>query len=58
MFAKLFKKKSPKEAKCSFCGKNRDQVKKLITGPSVYICNECVDLCNEVLREDDQPSTA
>ena len=58
MFAKLFKKKAPKEVKCSFCGKTRDQVKKIITGPSVYICNECVDLCNEVLREADQPSKA
>jgi ATP-dependent Clp protease ATP-binding subunit ClpX len=38
--------------KCSFCGKNPDEVKKLITGPSVHICNECVDMCNDILRED------
>ena len=38
--------------KCSFCGKTQDQVKKLIAGPDVYICNECVDLCNEILDEE------
>ena len=37
--------------KCSFCGKTQDQVKKLIAGPEVYICDECVDLCNEILDE-------
>lgn len=43
---------SDKNLNCSFCGKNQDEVKKLIAGPSVYICNECVDLCNEILREE------
>ena len=38
--------------KCSFCGKTQDQVKKLIAGPDVFICNECVDLCNEILDEE------
>ncbi|OGI20578.1 MAG: ATP-dependent protease ATP-binding subunit ClpX [Candidatus Melainabacteria bacterium RIFCSPHIGHO2_02_FULL_34_12] len=38
--------------KCSFCGKSQDQVKKLIAGPGVYICDECVDLCNEILDEE------
>ena len=38
--------------KCSFCGKNQEQVKKLIAGPGVYICDECVDLCNEILDEE------
>jgi ATP-dependent Clp protease ATP-binding subunit ClpX len=38
--------------KCSFCGKSQDQVKKLIAGPEVYICDECVDLCNEILDEE------
>ncbi len=38
--------------KCSFCGKGQDEVKKLIAGPSVYICNECVDLCNEIIAEE------
>jgi len=38
--------------KCSFCGKTADAVSKLITGPSVHICDECVEMCNEILRED------
>ncbi len=38
--------------KCSFCGKTQDQVKKLIAGPGVYVCDECVDLCNEILDEE------
>jgi ATP-dependent Clp protease ATP-binding subunit ClpX len=46
--------------KCSFCGKSQEQVRKLIAGPGVYICDECVDLCNEILEEellDASPST-
>ena len=38
--------------KCSFCGKTQEQVKKLIAGPDVYICDECVELCNEILDEE------
>ncbi|MEX0865357.1 MAG: ATP-dependent protease ATP-binding subunit ClpX [Acidimicrobiia bacterium] len=38
--------------KCSFCGKSQKQVKKLIAGPGVYICDECIDLCNEIMEED------
>ena len=37
---------------CSFCGKKQDEVRKLIAGPSVYICNECIDLCGEILAEE------
>lgn len=37
---------------CSFCGKNQREVKKLIAGPSVYICDECIDLCNDIIREE------
>ena len=37
---------------CSFCSKNQDEVKKLIAGPGVYICNECVDLCVDILHEE------
>ena len=37
---------------CSFCGKNQNEVKKLIAGPSVYICDECVSLCNDIIKED------
>ena len=38
--------------KCSFCGKSQKQVKKLIAGPGVYICNECIELCNEIIEEE------
>jgi ATP-dependent Clp protease ATP-binding subunit ClpX len=38
--------------RCSFCGKSRDEVKKLIAGPTVYICDECIDLCNEIIAEE------
>ena len=44
--------------KCSFCGKSQDQVKKLIAGPGVYVCDECVDLCNEILDEELFDSTS
>ncbi len=45
-------KHSDVRLKCSFCGKSQDQVKKLIAGPEVYICDECVELCNEILEEE------
>lgn len=38
--------------RCSFCGKSRDEVKKLIAGPTVYICDECIDLCNDIMDEE------
>ena len=41
-----------KKLSCSFCGKEQSKVKKLIAGPNVYICNECVDLCNDILSEE------
>ena len=44
--------KDQKKLHCSFCGKSQDEVKKLIAGPSVYICNECVDLCNDIIEEE------
>ena len=37
---------------CSFCGKSQHEVKKLIAGPSVFICDECVELCNDIIREE------
>jgi len=37
---------------CSFCGKNQNEVRKLIAGPSVYVCNECIDLCNDIIKEE------
>lgn len=44
--------KSDSLLRCSFCGKSRDEVKKLIAGPTVYICDECVDLCNDIIAEE------
>jgi len=43
---------------CSFCGKSQDEVKKLIAGPSVYICDECIELCNEIIEEEYQKEEA
>ncbi len=44
--------KMDRHLRCSFCGKNRDEVRKLIAGPTVYICDECVNLCNDIIVED------
>ena len=38
--------------RCSFCGKSQEEVKKLIAGPTVYICDECIELCNEIMVEE------
>ena len=46
------------QQRCSFCGKSKDEVKKLIAGPSVYICNECVDLCQDILAKESQVDLA
>ncbi len=40
------------QLKCSFCGKTQDQVRKLVAGPGVYICDECIELCNEIIEEE------
>jgi ATP-dependent Clp protease ATP-binding subunit ClpX len=42
---------------CSFCGKSQHEVRKLIAGPSVFICDECIDLCNDIIREEAAPDT-
>ena len=47
-----------KHLRCSFCGKSKDAVRKFISGPSVYICNECISLCNEILAEDEEREVA
>jgi len=47
-----------KHLRCSFCGKSKDSVRKFISGPSVYICNECIALCNEILAEDEEKEVA
>jgi len=44
---------SDKHLRCSFCGKSKESVKKFISGPNVYICNECISLCNEILAEEE-----
>ena len=41
---------------CSFCGKSQNEVRKLIAGPSVYVCDECVELCNDIIREEQEGS--
>ena len=43
---------------CSFCGKSQHEVRKLIAGPSVFICDECVELCNDIIREEMQEGSA
>ncbi|MCI4624996.1 MAG: ATP-dependent Clp protease ATP-binding subunit ClpX [Candidatus Magnetoovum sp. WYHC-5] len=50
-------RKKDDQLKCSFCGKSQTEVKKLIAGPSVYICDECVDLCNDIIAEDFKMNT-
>ena len=49
---------SDKHLRCSFCGKSKESVKKFISGPNVYICNECISLCNEILAEEEERSVA
>src|SRR6266705_6638029 len=44
--------KTEAQLRCSFCGKGREEVRKLIAGPTVYICDECVNLCNDIIAED------
>ena len=46
------KTQSPRAIKCSFCGRGQDEVAKLVSGPSVYICNECIRLCNDILEDE------
>ena len=48
---------SDKPLYCSFCGKSQHETRKLIAGPSVFICDECIDLCNEIIREEGQGET-
>ncbi|GAB4366415.1 MAG: ATP-dependent Clp protease ATP-binding subunit ClpX [Methylohalobius crimeensis] len=55
--AKRGKDREGKLLYCSFCGKSQHEVRKLIAGPSVFICDECVDLCNDIIREELQEST-
>ena len=47
-------KDEKKQLKCSFCGKTQDQVRRLIAGPNVYICDECIELCDEIIHEEEE----
>lgn len=47
-----------KDQRCSFCGKSKDQVQKLIQGPDAYICDECIHLCEDILRQEMAPKEA
>ena len=49
---------SEDQLRCNFCGKSKESVRKFISGPSVYICNECISLCNEILAEEEERETA
>jgi ATP-dependent Clp protease ATP-binding subunit ClpX len=55
-FSLVKKADERKHVRCSFCGKSKDAVEKLIAGPGVYICNECVDLCQSIVAEEAQRS--
>ena len=48
----MAKNDTPKGVKCSFCGKTQESVRKIIAGPGVYICNECIGLCNEIIESE------
>ncbi len=56
----MFKRKGSRDAierrslRCSFCGKGKDRVRRLVAGPGVFICDQCIQLCNEVLQSDSQ----
>jgi ATP-dependent Clp protease ATP-binding subunit ClpX len=52
------KSSSEKLLYCSFCGKSQHEVKKLIAGPSVFICDECIDLCNDIIRDENAPESS
>ncbi len=53
----MSKDKEPAAIKCSFCGKSQEDVKKLVVGPMVYICNECIGVCNEIMAEEWEEAT-
>ncbi|MEF9991440.1 MAG: ATP-dependent Clp protease ATP-binding subunit ClpX [Paraclostridium sp.] len=53
----MSKYEEKRQLKCSFCGKNQEQVRRLIAGPNVYICDECVELCDEIIQEEVEETT-
>src|SRR5450631_3723190 len=54
----LSRKEHPTNLSCSFCGKGQREVRKLIAGPTVYICDECIRLCNDIIAEDSERDDA
>ena len=46
----MAKNNAPKSVRCSFCGKSQENVRKIVAGPGVYICDECVELCNSIIE--------
>lgn len=54
----MAKYEDKKQLRCSFCGKNQDQVKRLIAGPGVYICDECIELCSEIIEDEFEETSA
>ncbi|HTE03972.1 MAG TPA: ClpX C4-type zinc finger protein, partial [bacterium] len=48
----MFRFGDGEKLKCSFCGKSQEQVRKLVAGPGVYICDECIELCTEIIEEE------
>jgi len=55
-YDQLAKLNRDKEVHCSFCGKSQSAVEKLIVGPGVFICDECIELCNEILNDEEVES--
>src|SRR5881409_305086 len=49
---RMFRFGDGEKLKCSFCGKSQEQVRKLVAGPGVYICDECIELCTEIIEEE------
>ena len=49
--------KNDRSIKCSFCGKSQDAVERIIAGPGVFICNECINICTNILEDDDYEDT-
>ncbi|MFZ2029960.1 MAG: ClpX C4-type zinc finger protein [Vitreimonas sp.] len=47
----------PRTLRCSFCGKSQHEIKKLVAGPHVFICNECIDLCHDIIHDPAEPSS-
>ncbi len=58
LLSRLVTKRPERQLRCSFCGKPEDQVRRMVAGPGVYICDACVQLCAKVIEESDAPTQA